>query len=142
MILKAILEHFNLDPEVHCNRPEIPVQKKRKRNVKTRETLIGNDSEEEEDIADRLNNSMNDEGEKDHPEEDYSERDGEEEEDEDSVQDKIKNKGLLRKKLRTASPPSPLAVSRSASTSPSVSRSASTSLPYASRPASTSPPPV
>ena len=58
MILKAILEHFNLDPEVHCNRPEIPVQKKRKRNVKTRETLIGNDSEEEEDIADRLNNSM------------------------------------------------------------------------------------
>ena len=74
IILKDILEHFNLDPEAHCNRPEIPVQKKRKINVKSRETLIGNDSEEEEDIANGLNNIMNDEGEKDHPEEDDSER--------------------------------------------------------------------
>ena len=62
IIQKDILEHFNLDPEVHCNRPEIPVQKKRNRNVKGRETLIGNDSKEEEYIANGFNNSMNDEG--------------------------------------------------------------------------------
>ena len=58
---------------------------------------------------------MNDEGKKDHPEEDDSERDGEEGEDEDSVQDNIKNRGVAeKKKIRTASPPSPAAGSRSA----------------------------
>ena len=39
LILKSILEHFDLDPTVHCENPEMPVVKKKGKKAKKKDTI-------------------------------------------------------------------------------------------------------
>jgi len=56
LILKSILEHFDLDPTVHCKNPEMPVVKKKGKTAKKKDT-INEDSDSEAVDAD-MNNSI------------------------------------------------------------------------------------
>ena len=121
LILKSILEHFDLDPTVHCKNPEMPVVKKKGKTAKKKDTI-------NEDSGEKRKNAE---------QEGYEESD---EEDGNDVLENLKNKGILRmgrKRARNSSPSS----SKSTSCSPSTRNNSPTPPPLvtATQPISHSP---
>ena len=131
LIVKAILEHFYLNPETHCEYPEMPEKKKTKKMSKQ---VYDEEEDVEEDVdAPDLNNSHNSGDKRKQPQQEVESEDEE-------VQDRIKNKGQLRKMRREAplsQPSSSHSPSRSSCSPSRSSRSPSRSSHSQSR----SPPP-
>ena len=120
LILEAILNYHNLNPETHCEFPEMPPKKKKvdKRKPKTprekemtEERVDEPSGDDDEDISD-LNNSHNSGRKRKRPD-----NEGEMSDEDQIVIDRLKNRGVLRKMHK----PQEKSLSHSPSNSPSKS---------------------
>ena len=129
LILKSILEHYNLNPETHCEFPEMPQKKKRvpkkspitkkkqdkKRKVYKKKSKISEKEQEEEEDDPAMDGSGEEESDINNSQ--NSGRNGDrsdEEEDSESGEDRIKNRGVLRN-MHPKKKPSPSGSSSSSS---------------------------